>query len=222
MNETAPDIDALRAAFLSPDAHRQAGPDHPAAIALWAAAAGELPAAERDALLDHAGACGACAEAWRLILEVDRQRRGVHVTVADSRPRPRRVWRFVAGAALAGAAAVALFAILPRRGADTAPAFRDGPIPPITSLVPDGAHLPREAFVLRWSAGPAGARYTLQVDTATLETFYAVRDLDETDARVPAARFEGLPRGAKLFWRVEARNGSRTVAHSSTYQVYVE
>lgn len=216
--------DQLRAAFVDADAQRQDGGEHPAAEAFWGAAARELPAAVCEALLDHVATCAVCAESWRLALEIQRAR-GVTAmsTPHRGRGRARVLRRWLPGAALAGAAAVAIFlTVMPRHDTANPPAYREDELPALVALVPDGARLPREAFTLRWSAGPAGARYALEVTTSTLAAFHAERDLDEPRATVPAAWFGGVPSGTKFFWRVEAHDAHGTVARSATYTAFVE
>lgn len=213
--------DPLRAAFVDAEAQRLRDGDHPTAETIWRATARELSAAECDALLDHVVTCAACAESWRLALEIQRAREGAAPSAPDRvRLRQQRGW--LLAAALAGAAAVALSIVVPRRDTASPPVYREGELPELVALVPDGARLPREAFVLRWSAAPAGARYALEVTTATLAAFHIVQELEEPQATVPVERFRDTPGGTKLFWRVEAHDARGPVARSPTYAVFVE
>ena len=74
--------DALRSAGI--DARPR--PDCPPAEQIWAALHLEMPAAERERIIDHTIECPSCAEAWRLAMAIE----GKDATVAGAPPaRPR-------------------------------------------------------------------------------------------------------------------------------------
>ena len=133
---------------------------------------------------------------------------GVEASRASRRPGPL-AWIGVAAAvtaiAVGGAALV-------RRGREVdRPLFRDSERLAIRSLVPESIPLSRARCVLRWSGGPAGTRYNVEVATERLEIVDRARDLDRPEYLVPAKALAALPPGARLLWQVELRapDGSR-------------
>jgi hypothetical protein len=70
--------------------------------------------------------------------------------------------------------------------------------------------------VLRWTPGPEGTTYNLQVATERLEKISEARGLTAAEYLVPEAALRMVPAGARVLWRVEtvlpdgSRAGSRT------------
>jgi hypothetical protein len=162
--------------------------DCPATDRLWAAVTGELPEAEVGAIVDHTAACGECAQAWRLALEMER----------DAQPRPVRLplgrVSLIAGVGLAAAAAV--FLIVRHPPVDDHESFRQGGSPRIASLSP-GVQ-PREAIDLRWTAVPGAERYTVTVVTPDLAQVNHSPGLTTPELRLPPG---ALPAG-RFLWSV--------------------
>lgn len=195
------DDDRLRRAFAA-GSERAAG-DCPAPDLLWAAAAGELPPAERRAVIDHTSRCAACAEDFRLVAEMARQ------APSAAAPAPGRLiagpWatrerRWLIGSLAATLLIGVLVAGLWRnlRG----PEIERGGEAEIVSLL--GAQpLFRENAVLRWQ-GPPGARYAVTVTTRDLRLVDEARDLEQSSHRIPPEKLAGLAPGTPLDWRVEA------------------
>jgi hypothetical protein len=107
----------------------------------------------------------------------------------------------------AAAALVVVVGLMLRQGPirdDQPPQYRTGEEIAIQSLLPEEAPLPRSACLLRWSAGPEGSRYNVEVATADLEVIARARGLEREEFAVPANRLADLPPGAELLWRVEA------------------
>jgi anti-sigma factor RsiW len=197
MIQTEPDLEDLRRAFAAPDPGTP-GEDCPAPETLWAAVRGELPPAALRAVVEHTARCAACAEDWRLAVEL----------APAGSPRPAvqssRGWRLAAAAVFCAA----LGGLWTWR--ETAPpadpaAYRTGSVltVEVRPQVPEGTALPADAFELRWSA-PAGSTYDLEVGTADLRVLAEAHDLAEPRFRVPAAALDGLPSGTEIYWRVTA------------------
>lgn len=214
MSEIELERDRLRRAFASLEG-RAPGPGCPEPERLWAAARGELPAEVVRPLVLHLVECGACAEAWRLAREVEP--RAVDARPAAARPS----WTFwgalAAGMTLALAASVVL-----HQPSERTPGFREGTRIDIRSLVPESDSLPRARCVLRWSPGPEGTTYNLQVATEGLEKISEARGLTAAAYEVPPPALASLPSGAKLLWRVEAVAPDGARVTSATFVSRVE
>jgi hypothetical protein len=206
----------LRAAFrVRP---RTAAPgDHVPAEDLWSAVRGELSADERRAIVDHTASCAECAEAWRLAVEVTPD--PIPVAAPAARPAwtpfrwPATFAPLAAAAALVAAVGAGVWLSRAPAPANT-PAFRGGDAPVVRSLVGDDDALPREQFVLRWSAGPEGSRYDVRVTTEGLQVVAEAEGLTEPALVVPPTALSSLPAGSRLLWRVEvvAPDGERAAS----------
>jgi hypothetical protein len=212
------DTRALAARLRSASERSRPRADCPPAEKIWAALRLELPVEERLRIIDHTIECPTCAEAWRLAIELDREiaARGTLSARAGAALSRRSTWAWAAAAVLVltvGAAVVLR--------QETRPPVRDTQPDVITSLLGENASLPRENFVLRWSAGPSGARYDIVVTTTNLDVIADVRGLERPEYRVPAERLAGLAPGTRVLWRVVAggQDGSRTA--SVTFEVSV-
>ena len=176
---------------------------------IWRAVDGELPADERRELVERLATDPACAEAWRVALELRRSLSGT--AVREQRP----VWRsspwLAAAAVLLIAASVILVSRRDQSGDTT---FRDSGRPAIASLVPTDAPLPKTAFQLRWSPGPEGSRYQVQVTTEDLRLLTTVGDLTSPEVVIDSARLADVPRGSRVLWQVAVTlpDGERVVS----------
>lgn len=194
----------------------------PAPDVLWAAAAGELPPAERRQVIDHTSRCAACAEDFRIAAEMVRASpaaapAAAHAAEAAAAPAPSASGKGIAGrwgfspaerrpqrwlyAALAatlllGVLAAGLWKSL------QAPEVQRGDDAEIVSRLGEAPRLPREDVLLRWK-GPAGARYVVVVTTPELLVVDQQHDLAAESYRVPPEKLAGLPPGAAIDWRVE-------------------
>ena len=199
------DLEALRAAFEARETPGASG--CPDAERLFAAARGGLSAAERRAIVEHTAACAACAAGWRLARELP--------GASDVRPRRRVPAWWAAAAVLVMAAAGALWLRRP-----VPPEYRE----PSSAVIAaeTAATLPRDRFVLRWTATAKDARYAVWVTTDALAPVDAARELERPEHTVPASALTALPAGAVLRWRVEAtRPGGETV-RSPAFTVRLE
>jgi hypothetical protein len=176
---------------------------------IWRAAAGELPAAERLALVDRMAADPALAEAWRLAHAIQHPEAGSHRAAATpGEPRPGRSWwswfaptpRLAFAAVLAAVAAAALVYQLRQPPADE---FRDATAGAVLSLVPPDAPLGRETFHLRWTPGPEGSRYHVRVTTEDLRVLADTADLTAPEFTVGPDTLSALKAGERVLWQVE-------------------
>jgi hypothetical protein len=204
----------LRDAWAKSSGEDTPRPDCPEPAALWDAARGEAAPGEAHLLVRHTAECPACAEAWRLAVEVGRgmvEAPGLEPVAAARTRRPAGPLAWVGIAAAAAAIAVGGAALVGRGREAERPLFRDSEQLALRALVPESVPLPRTRCVLRWSGGPAGTRYNVEVATERLEILDRARDLDRPEYRVPAKALAAVPPGARLLWQVELRapDGSR-------------
>jgi anti-sigma factor RsiW len=199
------DLASLRRAFAT---HSHPLPEPapcPAPEKIWDAVHGKLPADEVREIVSHTAACAACAEDWRLAHALQTQEAEVAAVPAPLRFAPRtqrlRNWGLAAAAALA----MAFFGVqyFQSQQPTTAPEYRGGERT-VSSLVAEGKPLPRERFVLRWSAPAPGTAYDVQVSTEDLRVVANAEGLKTTEYQVPASALADLPAGSRLFWKVEA------------------
>ncbi len=195
---------------------------------LWEAACGEAGPGEVRRVIEHTATCGACAEAWRLAVEIDPAE-----NAADRQPdlRParhagaRKPWRVAAWGTVAAAAMVLLVVGLEWRepAAPAPPVFRSAETETavVRSLVPQETTLPRSEPVLRWQ-GPEGARYYLSVSSEEGTTVAQVWELEAAEYRLPEEDLAAVPSGARLLWWVEARLASGETSRSETFTVRLE
>lgn len=74
----------------------------------------------------------------------------------------------------------------------------------IASELPAGKPLARDGCVLRWSGGPPGTLYAVEVAREDLTVLLRAEAVEESEYRIPENVLASLPPGATLFWRVEA------------------
>jgi hypothetical protein len=180
---------------------------------IWDAVRGALPADEIAKIVQHTVLCAACAEDWRLAhaLQGKEMEAAAPATVLPFVPRRHLVRNW----SLAAAAVLALCVVgvqLYERQPGTAAYRESQPASGIRSRVPDGKPLPRDRFVLSWSApAPAGVTYGVQVSTEDLRVVANAEGLKAPEYQVPATALAGLPAGSRLLWRVDAdfSDGSR-------------
>lgn len=206
----------LRRAFAAGAELASPGEECPDAQTLWAAAAGELPAAERRAIVDHSARCAACAEDFRILTAMAKAAPGVAALGAapaaaagavvvgpwGALRRHRPLFTALAAMLLVG---LLLAYFVPRDGRlGPGEVERGGEESPIHSLLgPGEPALPRAAATLRWQ-GPAQARYALTVTTADLQVVAEAQDLTAASFTLSPATLAPYPAGTRLRWRVEA------------------
>lgn len=214
---TERDSDDLREGFAALEDSRH-GKECAEADEVWAAARGETSAERAKASLQHSLHCSECAEAWRFAGELARHASGGSPgRVSASRAK---YWGF---AGLAAALFLVGLVVLPRllqSPGVPSPIERDEGRLRIESLVPEDRPLKRDGAILRWSAGPEGALYDVEVVEEDLDEIFRARDLRTNEVRIPPATLKSLASGAKLLWRVDVvladgdRVSSPTFIHS--------
>jgi hypothetical protein len=130
----------------------------------------------------------------------------------------------VVGLGVAAAAAVALVMFTPV--GDDLPVgqhgrFRAGRGAAIDSRLPDDASLPRDRFVLRWSSGPPGTVYTLEVAQEDLTELWRVEELETDRYRVPPHALADLPDGTVVLWRIDALLPDTTRVSSPVFRARI-
>jgi anti-sigma factor ChrR (cupin superfamily) len=175
----------------------------PAPEKIWEAVRGELQPAQTREIVTHMAACPACAEDWRLAVAMQRPETASKVIHASERftfGQRLRNWGLAAAAVLA----LAVVGVQWSQNATQQPGYR-GNEATIQSLVEEGNALPRQQFLLRWSAPETpGATYDVEVSTEDLRVVASGDDLREPRFLVPAHALAGLPPGARLLWKVDA------------------
>jgi hypothetical protein len=216
MNNEAQQISRWRAAFAEPDA----APDPascPTPETLWSAVRGELPAQQMGEVLDHVAACAACAEDWRLAAEINRQEERAAAVPGKVIPGRFGQWRPLAAAAALAAGLLIAVGVYRTQQPVQPPIFRGNPHPGISSVLPQGQALPREAAVLRWSPLAGAVSYDVQVSTEDLRPIATAKGQTGTEYRIPPSALAGLPPGAKLLWQVDAVRPDGTHENSPTF-----
>jgi hypothetical protein len=204
--------ESLRREFAALGARALPLPDCPDPERIFAAVRGELEATGVRALLDHVAGCGSCAEDWRLARELMES-----VPAAPARPARRPGgWAALPAAAAVVAAVSALLL-----GPNSSP-YRDGNVVAIRSLLEESRPLTRRSLVLRWTPGPKGSRYDVLVATSALAPLFSARGLEVPELAVPEQALAGLPKGAKLLWRVEATLPEGVRAASATFVARID
>ncbi|HVQ30119.1 MAG TPA: zf-HC2 domain-containing protein [Vicinamibacteria bacterium] len=218
MSDALPDVERLRAALraLAEDARPRA--DCPPSERLWQAVRAELPAEQRREIVDHIAGCPACAEAWRLAVEIDPDARPT--AAASQRPwlaaffEARHLVPLAASLLIATTAGVVLL-----RGPEGAhdPGYREAGSGAIRSLLSENEPVSRSAFRLRWSPGPMGTRYDVRVTTESLDPVASAQGLTEASFLVAEPLLASLPAGSRLLWQVQMRRPEGNRQDSPTF-----
>lgn len=210
MSPQQEELEKLSRAWAARDqssAHEQ----HPSAEELYEAAAGNLGRERRLEIIDHVAKCAECTQAWRISLEVGAREAQVPVT--------QRPWRFALAASVILAVGLVTYLIIPvDRGT---PQYREvaDPLAPVSAI---GSVLPRDRFVLRWSAGPPGTTYVVRLSTADLASLLVQSDIAATELIVPSSALASVKAGEELLWQVEAKLPDGRRVASQTYVVRVQ
>ena len=179
---------------------------------IWRAVALETSASDRRALIDHVATCVRCAENWRLANEL-----------VERAPAPAGALRrhravglpqlALAAASLIAVVGLGWFAL--HRGTD--PSALRATEPGIRSLLEDGGTLPRERFLLRWTPGPPGTIYDVEIATTELKLVTRGLALTTPEFLVPEGTLANLAPGTSIAWRVEATLPDGRVVTSVTH-----
>lgn len=207
----------------------QEGPD-PARI--WDAVSGASNAVERRRVIAEIARRPSSLRWWQLAEEVmsgeDRRPHAVHREESLSTwwrgwLSSIRVRMLVWGAAAAVGAAVVLFTVVNMNVGKEPPGIYRRPDESIFRPgVEDGASLPRDAAVLRWTCGIETHRYDVVVQTRGLNTVFVARDLPQPEFRIPEHALLKVPEGTSLLWRVTAHRSDGTEVKSATFEFVLE
>lgn len=187
---------------------------------IWLAVSGELPPAERRALVDRMATDPACAEAWRVAHEIWRA-----FQPAANVARPiRATWRtsswLAAAAVILLVTNVGIVSLLNNR--PPADEFRAAPGYTVTSLIAADTSLPRGKFLLQWAPAPEGSRYQLRVTSGDLRVLVSAPDLMTPEFVVLPAQLSALPDGAAVFWQIDVALPTGERITSPTFVVRVK
>lgn len=173
---------------------------------------GELDRSAARAFSDHAGMCPPCAAAWCLAREWAGE--------VPAAPHAGRRWGSVY--ALVAAAVLALaFVLLPSDLELRSPVMRSPDTAAANSLLDEDAALSVNDAVLRWSAGPEGARYEVRITDTALRAIAGPVTSSEPEYRVPVESFAGLADGDRILWQVETvlPDGSRSTSRTFSARI---
>jgi hypothetical protein len=169
-------------------------------------ACGELDAAEKAAVFDHATRCAVCARIHRALATLESDARAAGLDIPGSRPaapsttrtRTRLTWA-IGGLAATAALAVAVLIPRPQPGPVEDP-LRSGrdraPVP----LAPVGA-LTSPPAAFRWEGVPGAKAYRVELTNADGDVLWSSTPRAPTSADWDGTRV--LPPG-KYYWRVVA------------------
>ena len=212
MNQDTQELAKLRAAFTAPADDSPAAEDCPSPETIWSAVRGELPPQALREVVDHTARCAACAEDWRLAVEVNRQAEEQEETAPGRLPSNvvvgrfagLRTWRSVAAAAALAAGLFVAVGIYREAVVPSQPTYRAPQEATLHSLLPAGQALPREAAVLRWTPLAGAASYDVSASTEDLRQVASAHGQTATAYQLPREALAGLPPGARLLWQVDA------------------
>ncbi|MFL6617014.1 MAG: hypothetical protein ACJ8MH_00345 [Povalibacter sp.] len=202
MTELQREQKSLARAFASRAQSKFAG-ECPAAEQIFDAASGELTRSHRLAIIDHVSRCAACTQAWQLATELG-ARPPTRENESSRRDFSRSTRRFMPGLAVAAsvvAAVGATFLIMMPSQNHQAHYREIQPSAPASSLTSE--RLPRDRFLLQWSAGPPGTTYSVRVSTTDLHVLFSADSLTEPQVLVPPSALAGTAQGSPLLWQVE-------------------
>jgi anti-sigma factor RsiW len=209
MNQDTQELARLRAAFTAPADDSPAPEDCPSPETIWSAVRGELPPQALREVVDHTARCAACAEDWRLAVEVNKQAKEQEETAPGQLPSNVVVGRFgrwssVAAAVALAASLLVVVGIYRQAAVPGQPTYRASQEATVRSLLAAGQALPREAAVLRWTPLAGATSYDVSVSTEDLRQVASAHGQTAAAYQLPKEALAGLPPGAKLLWQVDA------------------
>lgn len=226
MNDNTPDSTELRQLFAQWSSEIPGEEsDCPPPEKIWEAVRGQSPPAEVERLLEHTLSCAACSEDWRLAVAVNAEaesdegaRSGTAGGAAWWHRKP--VWLAAAAAVI-----IAVGIQVSLNQWSEPPVFRapdETSAPTIQSLIPEGASLPRDGFLLKWRPGPEGTLYSVRVVTEDLQPVASARNLAESEYLVPESSLGKLTPGARLFWEVRMETPDGNHMNSPVFSVRLQ
>lgn len=232
----------IAAALGSRAEHSHPRNDCPLPERIWDAVRLQVSLDDRLEIIDHLAECPTCSEAWSLAAELEiahEQLDQPNVTAPAPASVVLAAWpayipasarslsaSYGRNALLIGTAAVLFVALgiglLLRRPDAQLP--RDAQPPrELTELLQrldqQVADLSQSDFRLRWTPGPAGARYDVTVLTPDMDVVAEVRNLDVAEYQVPPERLAAVTEGTTLLWRIIAHTPEGSPVSSGQFAV---
>lgn len=189
---------------------------HPSREQLVGLADGSLAAADRDQVIDHLTACSDCA----VLVKTLREQHSALAEVASRRAPP--AWGLRAAAVLVGAALLVGALLIMQSPRERAPVLRSEPeTSGLTALVEDDVSLPRDRFVLRWSAPPEARTFTVTLLTTGLAVVHRATGIEAHQYQIPAGALAKIGPGTRLLWTVETvtTSGQRLISTAAAVQI---
>jgi hypothetical protein len=87
----------------------------------------------------------------------------------------------------------------------------------IRSALGDATALPRDRFMLRWTPGPRGTIYDIEVATTDLRLLSRQMALTSTEYLVSAEALAGVAAKETIAWRIHATLPDGRVVNSMTF-----
>jgi len=198
------------------------GEDCPEYERLWLSAMEELEGSDNEEIILHLAHCPECASIWQLARKLVPDAPvfsapTLPATVQARVPLWRRPQILTLAALLILAMGLGLHFALLRQGLD--PVNREQQTR--ERILPrDGWRtLPREHCLLRWSSGPEGSRYPLNITTEDLDVLRNIRNLKSPEYLFPE---EFIPKEEnRILWRITVRlpDGERISSDTFTTQL---
>lgn len=202
MNDPGPRVDDLRRHLDAGTGGAAAGPGCPSPEEWWKGWRGDLDDAAFGRLVDHAAGCAHCALLSRVARELVLRLEPNHYR-GVARPAPWKA-RLAFVAAAAAVVAVVGLTVGPWRGGRDDSEIRTQEYGAPASLLDETTILPRADCRLRWSAGPAGTVYQVEVTDESMRSIDSIGSLTTTEVSVPSAALASIPAGGRIVWQVEA------------------
>jgi len=193
----------------------------PSSAVIARGASGELSHEERVAFAGHLAACEKCSELVRLYPDVKSwaDRASARLGAASPRTNFRAAWLLAAAAVVVlGVGLVAVTRLRPPES----PSYRAGASVELRSLLEPDRPLPRAAFRLRWTPGPAGSRYSVLVARENLAPITRAEGLTVPELLVEERLLADLPSGSRVLWKVRAIPPGSSALASPTFVTTVE
>jgi hypothetical protein len=196
------------------------GADCPSAETIWESVEEKLDPQKNEEILIHLGECAACSAAWRLGNRLHAEETGASQEAEVIPFRPRQWIPLAAAAVIVVGIGLGVVQITTRQ--QPAPEYRTQEDRWLASeLVPDQP-LPRDACVLRWTAGPEGTSYDLTLTTEDLDPLGKAWRLESPEYRIDPQALDGLPPGGAILWRVTAHLPDGRRVSSRTFSTRLE
>lgn len=217
---------SLFEAWRTPDGSAAQKHECPSDAEIFDAVMLKIPLERRREIVLHTARCSACAESWRLAIELKPPADVVGLASRRSKLPSRGLpaWGLAAAAGLA--LVIGVFWIAPTQDPGF-PEINDsttlrGDVEYAIELeTPEGTRLLADDFELRWRPNEAIEEYRILITTADLENVFS-GSTRTTSLRVPSSVLSSIEAGEPLYWYVSAIREDGSIVRSSTQTVFVE